>query len=111
MLTLEKLFGGRTAALVLLYLHNYEEGYAREIAATFGLSHGQVLQQLNKLEDAGLLLSRLRGRTRMFTWSPRNPLVRPLRALLEEGLGTLAESEIRQHFRARVRPRTAGKAT
>jgi len=36
-MVLETLFGGTTAARVLMYLHNYEEGYASGIAKTFGL--------------------------------------------------------------------------
>ncbi len=35
---LESLFGNPTVERVLLYLQNYDEGYATEIAATFSTS-------------------------------------------------------------------------
>ena len=43
---LESLLGNKTAERVLLYLANYGQGYAREIAATHGVSVSVVLKQL-----------------------------------------------------------------
>jgi len=48
---LESLLGNKTAERVLLYLANYGQGYAREIAATHGVSVSVVLKQLARLED------------------------------------------------------------
>lgn len=106
---LEALFGSNSAARVLLYLQNYEEGYAREIAATFQLSVTPVQNQMRKLEEAGILASRLTGRTRIYTWNPRYPLLKPLRALLSEALKYSSEKERKAYFRKRRRPRRAGK--
>lgn len=52
------LFGGRAAYQVLMYLENYNRGYAAEIARTFGVSLSQVQKQLLKFEELGLLVSR-----------------------------------------------------
>lgn len=107
---LDALFGNKTAARVLLYLQNYEEGYAPEIAGTFRLSTTAVQNQLRKLEeDEGVLASRLIGRTRLYTWNPRYPFLKQLRALLAEALKYLPEDEIKAYFRKRKRPRRAGK--
>jgi hypothetical protein len=38
--------------------------------------------QLLKLEEAGILVSQLKGKTRMFTWNPRYPYLKELQALL-----------------------------
>jgi hypothetical protein len=102
---LEALFGNRTAERVLLYLENYEEGYAREMATTFGASLNAVQKQLRRFEDGGVLVSRTVGRTRLFTWNPRYPFNKPLRALLGKALESLPESEIRAYYRQRKRPR------
>ncbi len=106
---LEVLFGGKAAEQTLLYLHNYEEGYARAIAKTFGLSLSAVQKQLQKFEEGGVLVSRTVGKTRLYTWNPRYPFQDKLRALLGESFRFMSEEEIRSYFRERRRPRRAGK--
>lgn len=110
LIVLEALFGSQTAERVLLYLHNYDEGYVRGIAETFALSPSQVQAQLRKFEDSGLLVSSMLGRTRVYSWNPRNPFVTPLRELLAEITRALPEKEIAGYYRQRRRPRKADKA-
>ncbi len=107
---LEGIFGSSTAEKMLLYLEQYGEGYAREISSVFdGVSVSMVLGQLKRFERAGLLTSRLRGRTRLFTWNPRYPFLSEVRALLRKALQVLPEEERRRYFAARRRPRRSGK--
>lgn len=106
---LEAVFGGRAAERTLLYLECYGEGYPRGIARTFDMSVSQIHKQLTKLEENGILVSREAGRTRLYTWNPRNPLVKPLRALLRDALAALPQSELERYYRQRRRPRTRGK--
>ena len=49
------------------------------------------------------------GRTRMYTWNPRNALNTEVRALLEKALALLSDEETKSFFRERVRPRRPGK--
>jgi biotin operon repressor len=107
---LEAIVGGTAAERVLLYLQTYGEAYGREIATTFGLSLSQVQKQLQKLESGGILASRLAGRTRIYTWNPRNPLVPSVRALFQTALEALPPSQQQKYFRGRRRPRRSGKA-
>jgi DNA-binding transcriptional ArsR family regulator len=107
---LEAIVGSVAAEKVLLYLQNYEQAYGREIAATFGLAQSQVQKQLLKLESGGVLVSRLAGRTRLYQWNPRNPLVPPLRALLSAALVSVLPAEQQRYFRQRTRPRRSGKS-
>jgi biotin operon repressor len=107
---LEAIFGSVTAERVLLYLQTYEQAYGREIAATFDISNSQIQKQLLKLESGGLLVSKLIGRTRLYQWNPRNPLVPPFRALLDAALDSLPTDEQQRFFRKRARPRRSGKA-
>ena len=106
---LEALFGNKTAARVLLYLQNYDDGYAREIAATFKLPPTAVQNQLRKFEQANILASRLVGRTRVYTWNPRYPYLKQLRTLLAEALKYTSEKDLKAYFRNRKRPRRSGK--
>lgn len=107
---LEGIFGNASAEKVLLYLEQYEEGYATAIARTFdGLSLNMAQRQLDRFERAGALVSSLKGRTRLYTWNPRYPFRSELRALLRKALTSLPAFERRRHFVERRRPRRAGK--
>jgi predicted transcriptional regulator len=106
---LENLLGNKTAERVLLYLANYGQGYAREIAATHGSSVSVVLKQLARLENSGILVSRTFGRTRLYELNPRWFFYKELKALLEKALAALPAEEVKKHYRARRRPRRAAK--
>jgi len=103
-------FGSQAATRVLLFLQNYGQAYAREIARTYeGTSLSQVQKQLAKFEQGGLLVSRLIGSVRLYEWNPRNPVVPPLRDFLQSGIELLPPAEIERYFMQRRRPRRAGK--
>ena len=107
---LEGIFGNASAEKVLLYLEQYEEGYATAIAGTFDdLSLNMAQRQLERFERAGALVSSLQGRTRLYAWNPRYPFRRELRALLRKALDQLPASERKRYFTGRRRPRRAGK--
>ena len=107
---LEGIFGNATAEKVLLYLEQFEEGYALGIARAFDdLPVSMVQRQLERLEAASILVSKLQGRTRVFTWNPRFAFEGELRALLRKALKLLPAAERERYFVARRRPRRAGK--
>ncbi|MGB5740173.1 MAG: helix-turn-helix domain-containing protein [Woeseia sp.] len=105
---LAALFGSQTACQVLLFLENYEQGYASEIARTYGISLNQVQNQLRKFEEAGLLVSRSEGTTRNYYFKP-GPVADALRVFLRDMLRQLPRSEIDAYYRERRRPRRFGK--
>lgn len=102
------LFGSKAAYQVLMYLENYGQGYAAEIARTFGMSLSQVQNQLRKFEELGLLVSRKEGSARIFYFN-RNPVADGLREFLRSALGCLPEATIQKFYRARKRPRRYAK--
>ena len=107
---LEGLFGNATSEKVLLYLEQYGEGYATRIADTFeGVSVSMVQAQLERFENAGLLVSLMKGRTRLFTWNPRYAFLDEVRGLLRKALRALPKHERRRYFSERRRPRRTGK--
>jgi len=106
---LDALFGSRSAAQVLLFLQNYGEGHALRISRTFDVSNTAIRRQLERLEAEGILVSTKVGRTRLFTWNPRNPTVADLRDFLEAELARLPKQTIQRYFRQRQRPRRTGK--
>ena len=108
--TLEALFGGQAAAKVLLFIENYGEGYASWIAKTFEMPVSEVQKQLQKFEEAGVLVSRMVGTSRIYTWNPRDPALEGLRLLLQSTLDLgVPEERLQKYFRQRRRPRRKGK--
>ena len=108
--TLEALFGGKAAAKVLLFVENYGDGYASRIAKTFDMPLSEVQKQLRKFEEAGILVSRMVGNSRIYTWNPRDPALEGLRDLLRQTLEKgIPEKALQAYFRQRQRPRRKNK--
>jgi hypothetical protein len=106
---LEATLGNRTAAWTLLFIANYGEGHALRIARTFELSVSMVQRQLSRLEANGVLISRMVGKARVFSFNERNPTVRNLQQFLAGELDLLPDEDVRKYFRQRQRPRRSGK--
>jgi DNA-binding MarR family transcriptional regulator len=106
---LEAALGNRTAAWTLLFITNYGEGHGLRIAKTFGLSLSMVQRQLTRLEANGVLVSRMVGRARVFSFNERNPTVRNLKQFLAAELDLLPDEDVRMYFRQRQRPRRSAK--
>jgi DNA-binding transcriptional ArsR family regulator len=107
---LEGIFGNASAEKVLLYLEQYGEGYATAIARNFDdLSLNMTQGQLARFERAGILVSSLNGRTRLYSWNDRYPFTPELRALLAKALDALPAADRKRSFSERRRPRRAGK--
>ena len=107
--SLEAILGGRTAALLLLYLIHYGEVYASGAARDLDVSLGPIQRQLEKFEAAGLLISRLVGRTRVYTFNPKVPAARKLEELARLYYDAMPLRERETLFSARRRPRRRGK--
>lgn len=106
---LEAIFGNRTAAAVLLYLENYQSGYASGIARTYAMNISVVQDQLRKFEHAGVLISHTVGRARVYEFNPRNPTSRRLKEFLAAELKSLPQDISLSYYRQRQRPRRSGK--
>jgi len=106
---LSKLFGGMTIERILLFMFVYEEGYARQISRLFQVAFDPVNKQLSKMEDAGVLVSRLKGRTKLYTWNPRYPFLTELKALLKKAYEYIPEEDKKLYYTERTRPRKSDK--
>lgn len=106
---LETLLGTRSSEKVLLYLACYNEAYPTQIANVFSAPLYSIQKQLMRLEAGGILVSQLKGNTRIYTWNPRFVLKKELLVLLNRALELLPKEEKLKYFRIRTRPRRAGK--
>jgi hypothetical protein len=108
---LEALFGSRRVEEALFYLVVNDRCYATELQKRFSSSLSPFQGALDRLEQGGVLVSRLVGKTRMYEFNPRYPFLRELIKLLEHAYPFLPE-ELRQRYyepAARQRPRKRGK--
>ena len=106
---IEPILGSVSTERVLLFVLARKEGYAREIAGFFDTDLAPIQRQLDKLEDGGVLVSRMAGRTRLFSFNPRYAVIDELRALLEKTL-EFYPADIRERLLMnRRRPRRRGK--
>jgi hypothetical protein len=105
----ELLFGNPTIDKVLLFLARFGEGYPRQIANHFSISLYMVQRQLDKVERAGVIISELKGRTRIYTWNPRYPFKDELLALLKKAFDYMPNAELTKFYTKRTRPRRKGK--
>lgn len=106
---LEKLFGSKTAERVLMYLFVFQEGYPTEISRIFSIPLNMIQKQLFKFEEGGILVSRLRGKVRIYQWNPRYPFLNEVEKLLERNFEYLPEVIKERYYRQRTRPRRRDK--
>lgn len=106
---LEGLFGTVNKEKVLLYVYARDEGYPREVARYYDIDLKTIQNQFEKLELGGVLYSRMVGRTRLYTFSPRFVFLSELKQLLEKALSFYPEEERERLLITRRRPRRKGK--
>ena len=106
---LESLFGTVNRERVLIYIFACGEGYAREMARFFETDLLGIQRQLVKLENGGVLYSRLAGRTRLYSFNPRYPFLQELKALIKKAVSFYPESVRENLILARRRPRRKDK--
>lgn len=106
---LEGLFGNSTVEKIFFALYAYGEGYPLGMAKLFGVPVNGIQQQLKRLENSGIVSSRLLGKIRLYTFNPRYPFLKELTSLIEKAYEFLPEREKDAYYRARTRPRRTGK--
>ena len=106
---LEKIFGNETIAIIYLNLFHYGEIYSALIEKNSQIGSRAVLNQLNKMEEAGILVSRLIGRTRLYQFNPKSPFVKPIKDIIEITYSNMNIKLKEKMFKERMRPRAKGK--
>ena len=106
---LSDLLGSKNRERVLQYILANKEAYAKEIADFYQSSLDPIQKQLEKLEFAGVLISRKVGRTRLFSFSPRYAFLDELQALLKKAREFYPPDELERLLMTAKRPRRTGK--
>jgi hypothetical protein len=106
---LDAIFGNRSVERIYLHLFHYGEIHARGIASDYHTSFFPFLKQLNRLEAAGILVSRTVGRVRLYQFNPKSPYTSHIRKIVEIAYESIPLSEREKLFHTRRRPRRKGK--
>ena len=106
---LEGLFGNSVIEKIFFTLLVYGEGYPLGMAKAFDEPVNKFQQQLKRLEDSGIIVSRLVGNVRLYTFNPRYPFSDELNSLISRAYDYVPEKEKELYYRKRTRPRRTGK--
>lgn len=106
---LQGIVGNATAEKVLLHLFHYGEIHASAIASDYGMAVSQVLRQLERFEQAGLVVAKQAGRSRVFQFDPRSPVAAALKEVVRVVYEGIPLSQRQKVFAKRRRPRQKGK--
>ncbi len=106
---LQPILGSENIERVLVFIFARKEGYATEIARFFETDLYGIQNQLDKLETGGVVVSRLAGRTRLYTFNPRYPFLTELQSLLDKALSFYPVDMREKLLMNRRRPRRRGK--
>lgn len=108
---LESVFGNKTTEKVLLSLFHYNEIHVSGIAKAFKAAENPIRQQLERLEQSGIVHSKLVGRTRLYSLNPKSPYTSPIKNIIEVLYRSIPLSERQEIFSERRRPRRRAKPT
>ena len=106
---LDKIFGSDTAMKIMLHLVHYGEIYPTAVAKDYQLSLSGVQKQFHRFEDAGILVSKLVGKSRVYLFNKKSPAVKPFIELVKVYYDGLSLEDKEQIFGTRRRPRRPGK--
>jgi hypothetical protein len=106
---LGSLLGSVNKERVLVYLISRGRGYAREIARFFDAPLFPVQNALEKMEAAGVLVSRSVGSTLEYEFNPRYSARTELAALLNRAIALYPAALRDKLLLNRSRPRRRGK--
>jgi len=79
------------------------------MARFFETDLNPIQKQLDKLELAGVLVSRTAGRTRLYEFNPRYAFLKEIKSLLEKAIAFYSPDDRDRLLMVRRRPRRKGK--
>ena len=106
---LEGLFGSVYKEKILLILYLQGESYARKISFLLECDLSPIQNQLEKMETGGILVSKLAGKTRLYSFNPRFPFLEELKKLIKKMTEFYSREELDKLTLIRTRPRRKGK--
>lgn len=108
-MVLAQIVGNRSAEEALLHIFHYGEIHASGIARDYGVAVTPIRLQLDRLENAGVLVSKEVGRARLYSFNQKSPFARLLKEMVGLEYESIPRAERQKIFAQRRRPRRKGK--
>lgn len=106
---LDIILGSSTAQKLFLHLYHHGETYPSAVAKDFQMSLGQVQRQFDRFEEAGIIISKLAGKTRIYQFNKKNVLTSTFIELVKKVYDSIPSKQKETMFNVRRRPRRRGK--
>ena len=106
---LEKILGSDIAMKIMLHLVHYGEMYPSAVAKDYELTLSAVQKQFARFEEAGVLVSKLMGRTRVYMFNKKSKAATKFYDLIKVYYDGLSVKDKEKIFSQRRRPRRPGK--
>jgi predicted ArsR family transcriptional regulator len=106
---LEPILGNSTIEKILFTLESYGQAYPLGLSKMFNIPVNGIQQQMDRLENGGVIVSSIVGKTRLYKFNPRYPFLKELKVLIRKAMDFLSEKELQKYYRKRTRPRKKGK--
>lgn len=103
------LFGNNSIEKILFFILRYGNGYPNDMASIFNMRISNMQRQLKRLENGGILASKLYGKVRLYQFNPRYPFLGELKIMLNKAFKFIPKDEIYKYYMRRTRPRLQGK--
>lgn len=107
----EDLFGSKIVEKICFYLVANQKCYASELSRHLRLPIFGIQNALGRLEKQGVIANFKEGKTRVYQWNPRYPLLAEFKSLIAKAYSYLPPDLKEKYYEIplRKRPRRAGK--
>jgi hypothetical protein len=106
---LDKILGSDIAMKIMLHLTHYGEIYPSAVARDYQVSLSGTQKQFERFEEAGILVSKLVGKSRVYFFNKKSPATKPFMDLVKIYYDGLSLEDKEKIFASRRRPRRPGK--
>ena len=94
---------------IMLHLVHYKEIYPSAVANDYKITLSGVQKQFARFEEAGILVSKLVGKTRIYSFNMKSKVAKTFYDLVKLYYDGLSIKDKEKIFSERRRPRRAGK--
>lgn len=97
-MNLEKIFGNKTAEIVMLYLYHFGEIYPSAISKGSGFALSQIQKQMMRFEESEVIKSRYVGHTKLYYFNENSPYIHAFLGLIKVGYERLDALDKKRMF-------------
>ena len=106
---LDKILGSEIAMKIMLHLVHYNEIYPSAVANDYEITLSAVQKQFARFEEAGVLVSKTMGKTRVYMFNKKSKAAMKFYELVKIYYDGLSLKDKEKIFSTRRRPRRPGK--